>query len=62
LFCHELSILRGSRAARLSAADASIMPTLVRGTLTLPIMMIAERAADLLLAGAGARPEASMFG
>jgi 5-(hydroxymethyl)furfural/furfural oxidase len=33
----------------LSIADASVVPTLVRGTLNLPVMMIAERAADALL-------------
>ena len=32
----------------LSVADASVMPTLVRGTPILPVMMIAERAGDAL--------------
>jgi 5-(hydroxymethyl)furfural/furfural oxidase len=32
----------------LYVADASVMPTLVRGTLNLPVMMIAERVADAL--------------
>lgn len=35
----------------LSVVDASVMPTLVRGTLNLPVMMIAERAADTLSEG-----------
>lgn len=39
----------------LSVADASVMPTLVRGTPNLPVMMIAERAADFLL-GTGTPP------
>ncbi len=34
--------------AGLHVADASVMPTLVRGTLNLPVMMIAERVADAL--------------
>ena len=33
----------------LSVVDASVMPTLVRGTPNLPVMMIAERAADALI-------------
>jgi 5-(hydroxymethyl)furfural/furfural oxidase len=37
--------------AGLSVVDASVMPTLVRGTMNLPVMMIAERAADALCEG-----------
>lgn len=39
--------------AGLHVADASVMPRLVRGTPNLPVMMIAERVADML---AGGRP------
>ena len=37
--------------AGLSVADASIMPTIVRANLNLPVTMIAERASDLLMSG-----------
>lgn len=38
----------------LSVADASVMPSLVRGATNIPVMMIAERVADLLI-GRGSR-------
>jgi 5-(hydroxymethyl)furfural/furfural oxidase len=37
-------------AAGLSVVDASIMPRIPRGNTNLPVLMLAERASDLILA------------
>ena len=51
----EMSVVDAALRVRsidgLRVADGSIMPTLVSGNTKAPIIMIGEKAADLLLAG-----------